>query len=65
MKEKKISLVLYNFLAILFVELVFRAVAIDHFFSISLFYVVLSSVLVSTITTFICSLFKEKANRII
>ena len=65
MKEKKLNLFLFNFLAILYIEMVFRIVTIDHFLSISLIYVVLSSLMVSGAMYVICSLFNEKANRII
>ena len=65
MKDKKISLFLFNFIAILYVELVFRAVTINHFFTTSIFNILLSSILFSFLISWICSLFKEKANKII
>lgn len=65
MKEKKLNLFLFNFLAILFIEFVFRAVTITHFFTKSLFFIVLSALLVSGGISLICGLFSEKANKII
>lgn len=65
MKDKKISLYLYNFLAILFIEIVFRAVTINHFFTTSLIYVFLSSGLLSMVISWICGLFPMKANKIV
>ena len=65
MKDKKMSLYLYNFLAILFIELVFRIVTINHFFTISLIYVLVSSVLFSIAISWVCGLFPEKANRVV
>ena len=65
MKEKKISLFIFNFIAILYLELLFRVVAINHFFTSSLFNILISTLLFSTIIYLVCSVFKEKANRII
>ena len=65
MKEKRLNLFIYSFLAVLFIELVFRAVTIDHFFAFSLVHIVISSVLVSGLLSIICGLFGETANRIL
>ncbi len=65
MKEKRINLFLFNFLAILFIEFVFRAVTINHFITSSIFNILISSTLFSFVISFICTLFKEKANRIL
>ena len=60
MKEKKLNLMLYTFVSIVFMELIFRIITIESFFSRSLIYILLSSFLVTSFVTFICSLFRDE-----
>lgn len=65
MKKFKIPVFIYTFIFILYIEVIFRAVTIEKFFTSSLFYILLSSLLVSGIISFIVRLFKEKVSRVL
>lgn len=65
MKEKKLPLFIYSFIAIFFWELMFRVVTIDKFFTTSLIYIVLNSIIIAYIINILSKFFSEKANKII
>lgn len=65
MKEKKLPLFIYSFIAILFVEIIFRIVTIDNFFASSLTYVFLNAIIIAYFINFIAKFFNEKVNKII
>lgn len=65
MKEKKLPLFIYSFIAILFAEIIFRIVTIDNFFTSSLVYVFLNAIIIAYFINFIAKFFNEKVNKII
>lgn len=65
MKEKKLPLFIYSFIAIFFIEFIFRVVTVDKFFTTSLIYIILNSIIIAYIINFLSKFFNEKANKII
>lgn len=65
MKEKKLPLFIYTFTSVIFLEFVFRILTVNKFFTSSLIYIFLSSLLISYIISFLSTLFNEKINKII
>ncbi len=65
MKEKKLPLIIYIFITIVFLEFIFRAMTIEKFFSMSLIYILFSTCLISYIINFLIKFFNEKTGKVI
>lgn len=62
---KKYLKVLYLFISLLFLELLFKGLVFKSVFNLSLINIILNILFISVLFGLICSLFVEKANRII
>lgn len=65
MKEKKIPLFIYSFISILFLELIFRVITLDKFFTTSLIYIIFNTIIISYLINIISKIFNAKANKIV
>lgn len=65
MNNKKIPVLIYTFISVFYIELIFRAVTTEKFFTSSLLFILLSSVMVSFVITLLVKLFKGKGAKIL
>lgn len=65
MKEKKLPLFIYSFLAILFFEMIFRIITIEKVLTTSLIYIVFNTIIVAYFVHMITKFFNEKVNKAI
>lgn len=65
MKEKKLPVFIYSIICLIYLEFIFRSITIEKFFTSSLIYILITSLIIAWGINILSKLFNEKVNKII